>query len=30
MVDGLVHDVLKGECGEVSRAGVAYVTAALW
>ncbi|XP_009889707.1 PREDICTED: germinal-center associated nuclear protein [Charadrius vociferus] len=29
VVDGLVHDVLKGECGEVSRAGVAYVTAAL-
>ncbi|XP_014804692.1 PREDICTED: germinal-center associated nuclear protein, partial [Calidris pugnax] len=29
VVDGLVHDVLKGECSEVSRAGVAYVTAAI-
>ncbi|NXQ91928.1 GANP protein, partial [Nyctibius grandis] len=29
VVDGLVRDVLKGECGEVGRAGVAYVTAAI-
>ncbi|KAM6080289.1 germinal-center associated nuclear protein [Theristicus caerulescens] len=29
VVDGLVHDVLKGECREVGRAGVAYVTAAI-
>ncbi|XP_064308297.1 germinal-center associated nuclear protein [Phalacrocorax carbo] len=29
VVDGLVHDVLKGECREVSKAGVAYVTAAI-
>ncbi|NWS64474.1 GANP protein, partial [Chunga burmeisteri] len=29
VVDGLVHDVLKGECREVSRAGAAYVTAAI-
>ncbi|NXT48335.1 GANP protein, partial [Pluvianellus socialis] len=29
VVDGLVQDVLKGECGEVSRAGAAYVTAAI-
>ncbi|XP_052647772.1 germinal-center associated nuclear protein isoform X1 [Harpia harpyja] len=29
VVDGLVHDVLKGECREVSRAGMAYVTAAI-
>lgn len=30
MVDGLVHDVLKGECREVGRAGADYVTAAIW
>uniref|UniRef100_A0A8B9SG13 Germinal-center associated nuclear protein n=1 Tax=Apteryx owenii TaxID=8824 RepID=A0A8B9SG13_APTOW len=30
VVDGLVHDVLKGECREVSRAGVAYMAAAIW
>ncbi|XP_010191297.1 PREDICTED: LOW QUALITY PROTEIN: germinal-center associated nuclear protein-like, partial [Mesitornis unicolor] len=29
VVDGLVHDVLKGECREISRAGVAYVTGAI-
>ncbi|XP_049672643.1 germinal-center associated nuclear protein isoform X2 [Accipiter gentilis] len=29
VVDGLVHEVLKGECREVSRAGMAYVTAAI-
>ncbi|NXL54123.1 GANP protein, partial [Podilymbus podiceps] len=29
VVDGLVHDVLKGECQEVGRAGAAYVTAAI-
>ncbi|KAM6349228.1 LOW QUALITY PROTEIN: germinal-center associated nuclear protein [Alca torda] len=29
VVDRLVHDVLKGECSEVGRAGVAYVTAAI-
>ncbi|XP_053925215.1 germinal-center associated nuclear protein-like isoform X2 [Cuculus canorus] len=29
VVDGLVQDVLKGECREVGRAGVAYVTAAV-
>ncbi|XP_069716914.1 germinal-center associated nuclear protein isoform X2 [Phaenicophaeus curvirostris] len=29
VVDGLVQDVLKGECREVGRAGVAYVTAAI-
>ncbi|KAM6397232.1 germinal-center associated nuclear protein isoform 2-T2 [Pluvialis apricaria] len=29
VVDGLVHDLLKAECDEVSTAGVAYVTAAL-
>ncbi|NXN07993.1 GANP protein, partial [Indicator maculatus] len=29
VVDGLVHDVLEGECRQVSRAGVAYVTAAI-
>ncbi|NWS71701.1 GANP protein, partial [Crotophaga sulcirostris] len=29
VVDGLVQDVLKGECREVGRAGVAYVTAAM-
>nr|XP_013811128.1 PREDICTED: germinal-center associated nuclear protein isoform X2 [Apteryx mantelli mantelli] len=29
VVDGLVHDVLKGECREVSRAGVAYMAAAI-
>ncbi|NWH66049.1 GANP protein, partial [Geococcyx californianus] len=29
VVDGLVQDVLKGECREVGRAGVAYMTAAL-
>ncbi|OWK50571.1 Germinal-center associated nuclear protein [Lonchura striata] len=29
VVDGLVHDVLKGECREVGRAGAAYVTAAI-
>ncbi|XP_056206064.1 germinal-center associated nuclear protein isoform X1 [Falco biarmicus] len=29
VVDGLVNDVLKGECREVGRAGVAYVTAAI-
>uniref|UniRef100_A0A8C3DUA3 Germinal-center associated nuclear protein n=1 Tax=Corvus moneduloides TaxID=1196302 RepID=A0A8C3DUA3_CORMO len=30
VVDGLVHDVLKGECREVGRAGAAYVAAAIW
>ncbi|XP_038037878.1 germinal-center associated nuclear protein [Anas platyrhynchos] len=29
VVDGLVHDVLKGECREVGRAGADYVTAAI-
>ncbi|KAM6307478.1 germinal-center associated nuclear protein [Aegotheles albertisi] len=29
VVDGLVHDVLKGECREVGKAGVAYVAAAI-
>uniref|UniRef100_A0A8C5U0Y0 Germinal-center associated nuclear protein n=1 Tax=Malurus cyaneus samueli TaxID=2593467 RepID=A0A8C5U0Y0_9PASS len=29
VVDGLVYDVLKGECREVGRAGAAYVTAAI-
>ncbi|XP_067994306.1 germinal-center associated nuclear protein isoform X1 [Melanerpes formicivorus] len=29
VVDGLVHDVLEGECRQVGRAGVAYVTAAI-
>ncbi|NXY88558.1 GANP protein, partial [Alcedo cyanopectus] len=29
VVDGLVRDVLEGECREVSRAGVAYVAAAI-
>ncbi|NXS57900.1 GANP protein, partial [Brachypteracias leptosomus] len=29
VVDGLLHDVLEGECREVGRAGVAYVTAAI-
>ncbi|NXF74096.1 GANP protein, partial [Sclerurus mexicanus] len=29
VVDGLVHDVLKGECIEVGRAGAAYVAAAI-
>ncbi|KFQ82224.1 Germinal-center associated nuclear protein, partial [Phoenicopterus ruber ruber] len=29
VVDGLVQDVLKGECREVGRAGAAYVTAAI-
>ncbi|XP_068803799.1 germinal-center associated nuclear protein isoform X2 [Struthio camelus] len=29
VVDGLVRDVLKGECREVSRAGMAYVAAAI-
>ncbi|XP_053837932.1 germinal-center associated nuclear protein isoform X2 [Vidua macroura] len=29
VVDGLVHDVLKGECREVGRAGAAYVAAAI-
>ncbi|XP_025963226.2 germinal-center associated nuclear protein isoform X1 [Dromaius novaehollandiae] len=29
VVDGLVHDVLKGECREVGRAGVAYMAAAI-
>ncbi|NXJ79466.1 GANP protein, partial [Trogon melanurus] len=29
VVDGLVHDVLEGECKEVGRAGVAYMTAAI-
>ncbi|NXX12208.1 GANP protein, partial [Podargus strigoides] len=29
VVNGLVQDVLKGECREVGRAGVAYVTAAI-
>ncbi|KAM6268484.1 LOW QUALITY PROTEIN: germinal-center associated nuclear protein [Porphyrio hochstetteri] len=29
VVDGLVQDVLRGECGEVSRAGAAYATAAI-
>ncbi|KAF4793689.1 Germinal-center associated nuclear protein [Turdus rufiventris] len=29
VVDGLVHDVLKGECRELGRAGAAYVAAAI-
>ncbi|NXJ66868.1 GANP protein, partial [Rostratula benghalensis] len=29
VVDGLVHDVLKGECSDVSRAGAAYVSVAI-
>ncbi|NXT03027.1 GANP protein, partial [Jacana jacana] len=29
VVDGLVHDVLKGECSDISREGAAYVTAAI-
>ncbi|XP_053803397.1 germinal-center associated nuclear protein isoform X3 [Vidua chalybeata] len=29
VVDGLVHDVLKGECREVGRAGAAYMAAAI-
>ncbi|XP_032548670.1 germinal-center associated nuclear protein isoform X1 [Chiroxiphia lanceolata] len=29
VVDGLVHDVLKGECREMGRAGAAYVAAAI-
>ncbi|XP_071418144.1 germinal-center associated nuclear protein isoform X2 [Pithys albifrons albifrons] len=29
VVDGLLHDVLKGECREVGRAGAAYVAAAI-
>ncbi|XP_026708223.1 germinal-center associated nuclear protein [Athene cunicularia] len=29
VVDELVHDVLKGECREVARAGVTYMTAAI-
>ncbi|KFO86219.1 Germinal-center associated nuclear protein, partial [Buceros rhinoceros silvestris] len=29
VLDGLVHDVLEGECREVGRAGAAYVTAAI-
>uniref|UniRef100_A0A8C2YBY4 Germinal-center associated nuclear protein n=1 Tax=Coturnix japonica TaxID=93934 RepID=A0A8C2YBY4_COTJA len=29
VVDGLVHDVVKGECREVGRAGADYVTAAI-
>ncbi|XP_054685331.1 germinal-center associated nuclear protein isoform X1 [Grus americana] len=29
VVDGLVQDVLKGECREVGRAGAAYVTSAI-
>ncbi|KFQ70867.1 Germinal-center associated nuclear protein, partial [Phaethon lepturus] len=29
VVDGLVYDVLKGECRDVGRAGVAYVAAAI-
>ncbi|NXF97869.1 GANP protein, partial [Eubucco bourcierii] len=29
VVDSLVHDVLEGECRQLGRAGVAYVTAAI-
>ncbi|OXB61469.1 hypothetical protein ASZ78_010225 [Callipepla squamata] len=29
VMDGLVHDVVKGECREVGRAGADYVTAAI-
>ncbi|XP_075009938.1 germinal-center associated nuclear protein isoform X3 [Calonectris borealis] len=29
VADGLVHEVIKGECREVGRAAVAYVTAAI-
>ncbi|NXT92213.1 GANP protein, partial [Anhinga rufa] len=29
VVDGLVQDILKGECREIGKAGVAYVTAAI-
>ncbi|NXH20252.1 GANP protein, partial [Bucco capensis] len=30
VMDALVHDVLEEECREVGRAGVEYVTAAIW